>query len=58
MEDLKELVRRTIDSYNAHSPEFNYAEDAEFVEPIGGRIKGRQAIMAWWKQQFEAFPDK
>jgi len=58
MEDLKERVRRAIDSYNAHKVDAeDYAEDAEFVAPGRGPAKGKRAIADYWKQQLESFPD-
>ncbi len=57
MEDLKKLVRRFVDTYNAHGMDFDYAEDAEFVNPAAGHLKGRQAILEYWKQALAAFPD-
>src|SRR5262249_58129700 len=61
MTDLKELMRRGIEAYNAKdigALASLYAHDAELLWPGRGVFKGRSAIRSLWEEvDFKAFPD-
>src|SRR5262249_57736537 len=61
MTDLKELMRRGIEAYNAKdigALASLYAHDAELLWPGRGVFKGRSAISSLYEEvDFKAFPD-
>jgi len=60
MADLKEKTRNAIELFNQHRVgEWlkDFTEDAEFVNPLAGRLKGRDAISAHFTQLYETYPD-
>ena len=60
MEDLKQKVRRAIELFNSQKLDElveEYAENAEFISPFAGQVKGRKAIAEAWKRNNVAFPD-
>jgi steroid delta-isomerase-like uncharacterized protein len=60
MADGKQMARQSIDAFNqGRLDEWGrtVAEDAELITPMAGTIKGREAIMGYFKQMRETFPD-
>lgn len=60
MANPKELTQQGIDFFNQGKLDDwikAVAEDAELVSPLGGTIKGRDAIKAYFMRTREGFPD-
>jgi steroid delta-isomerase-like uncharacterized protein len=60
MADLKEKTRNAIELFNQHRIDEwlkDYTDDAELVTPLAGRIKGRDAIRAYFVLMYESYPD-
>lgn len=61
MGEAREVMDRLTDALTAH-PDLKviaelYAEDAVAVTPDEGEIRGRDGIVAYWRQMTEAVPD-
>jgi steroid delta-isomerase-like uncharacterized protein len=60
MADLKEKTRNAIELFNERRLDEwmkDFTDDAELVSPLAGRLKGRDAIKAWFAQSIETYPD-
>jgi steroid delta-isomerase-like uncharacterized protein len=60
MADLKEKTRNAIELFNQHRIDEwlrDFTDDAELVTPLAGRVKGRDAIKAYYAQMLESYPD-
>ncbi|MDQ6713586.1 MAG: ester cyclase [Candidatus Dormibacteraeota bacterium] len=60
MADLKEKTRNAIELFNQHRIDEwlkDFTEDAELVTPLAGRLKGRDAISAYYSRMYETYPD-
>jgi steroid delta-isomerase-like uncharacterized protein len=60
MADLKEKTRNAIELFNQHRLDEwlkDFTEDAELVTPLSGRMKGRDALRAYFAQMYETYPD-
>ncbi|MGI5377309.1 ester cyclase [Streptomyces sp. CA-251387] len=61
MGQAREVMDRLTDAVTTH-PDLKalgelYAEDAVAVTPDGGEIRGRDNIVAYWRQMTDAIPD-
>jgi len=60
MGDPKQQARQSIDAFNRGALDDwmkMVAEDVELVTPIGGTIKGRDAVKGYFAQMRTTFPD-
>ena len=60
MANPKELTRQAIEFFNQGKLDDwlkVLADDAEVVSPLGGTIKGKEAIKAFFAQTLKSFPD-
>lgn len=61
MSDTKDLVRQQIELFNKGKIDelvAEWADDAELITPMTpAPLKGRDAIVQYWKQLRESFPD-
>jgi steroid delta-isomerase-like uncharacterized protein len=60
MADAKEMARRHIELFNEGKLDEiarEWAEDIDFETPLSGKIRGREAVIAYWKQTRQGFPD-
>ena len=60
MADPKQVARQSIELFNQVKLDEwgkTVRDDAELVSPMGGTIKGRDAIVGYFKQMRQTFPD-
>ncbi|HET9848202.1 MAG TPA: ester cyclase [Candidatus Dormibacteraeota bacterium] len=60
MADPKQVARQSIDMFNYGKIDEwgkTVREDAEIVSPMAGTVKGRDAMIGYFKQMRQTFPD-
>ena len=60
MADPKQVARQSIDMFNQGKIDEwgkTVREDAELVSPMAGTVKGRDAMIGYFKQMRQTFPD-
>jgi ketosteroid isomerase-like protein len=60
MGEAREMMDRVTQAFigqDLEAAKACYAEDAVAVTPDQGELRGREAIMAWYQGQADAFPD-
>ena len=60
MADPKQVARQSIDFFNQGKVDEwgkTVRDDAELVTPMAGTVKGRDAVLAYFKQMRQTFPD-
>ena len=60
MANPKELTRQSIEFFNQGKLDEwlkVLADDAEVISPLGGTVKGKEAIKAFFAQTLKSFPD-